>query len=1168
TYTYFKTVLPEPEDWSSNRILTFDAYMEEAPMVLPSGGLVLKNPGGESYRVTMILGWQLFQWENRQMTFPLQGNVMSGVSGGVTNWEIDPFPPSILTNVSEVVVGLESYTDPVIETNHIHMDNVRLGATRLWDSFEGPDYGWGGSESAVRVGVTANRSFGGSAGSLCLRWASPTGRVLAVTGDAGWQQDWSAYSAVRVQAWPEQADTDLRLVINGSVTTAVATAVAPACWSALTWELPAGVGTVTSLEIEVVTPAAVGKVYLDDLSVGTCPGRIEDVRAWTLKGGNRLTWSLSNTTGVQLVRLVCRTNTPLVTPTGGLVVADLPLSGGALFDVTHTNGVVDGSTYYYGVFVLYTNGAWSARTAESVAEVCRDLVAVDGGTCEAAFSRRNGALLYVYDKAAARNVSCGNEHASLWRAVFMGEDIPPIEASWFGPGDEVLDFSCAENPLVLSYAYADGTQSLHVAATVVPWEGRGVKLSLSITNNMAQPVRTVGAPQRVLFAVTNIRQVVFPIQEGMAFTRGFFEHGRRTCQPRPWLFADFVGLDSSDGVLSFYVRQDSSYGADLLRRHDTNRPVFQPSNIGVGASPATPGMACLDYEMATCIPPGERWDSPSLLLESGGASLRDAVAHYREANGFDDAALYPTLRDKLDTFNLFDRVARSMFLAIECHKAVDWTKAPYGDLWGTVEREWLDVLPRENILHFTHWQEGWLEHRHPDSLPIYETKFGPSNDLVHLLQTVREDDGWLAMPFCNWSVWNKEEDLVYSNGVLVPRPEACAKVRGPDAPFYEYFGYMTKPWHDNAYAVHSNMMMFYRNELPMDLMFVDMTCERTWRYTRVDTDTNGVDDAIFTGFTQATIDHNRDLRPFFPLYTEGVFDQMMGEVSGYCQTHRQKMMMDILAHVGEEFDDWVVFPLAADVAHRNVGFYQHDLNLQVFPITKKLLTHYTLMGYSYIVDVPTWYEENDAAGENWMYICDAYQKAVASRYFGQPLNAYDGAVGGDARIVRTSYGAGTNEITITANFRDGEACIAGAHTLAAEGFLATLPGDRLTAGIFTNAFNGAPLTPGDHFIIVERPTGSLVSVRQVQGAGTPIRITRPASWTGGVLAFYVLGDGSVEPAQDRITVTASDITLDYTNAAPGGAEVTGYTLADAMASGLPPFFLSVPRVETEAPDRV
>ncbi|MBN1268503.1 MAG: hypothetical protein JXB04_02865 [Kiritimatiellae bacterium] len=1159
-WMHFEVDLPEPEDWSSHKILTFDPYMEGSPLSLPLMGLIVESAGGGIHRVPMILGWQLFQWENRQMTWPLQGNVEAGEDQyGNMQYQIPPIPMDILSNVVKVSCGFEYYYDPEETETCVHMDNMRLGAVSMWDSFEGPEYGWYNEDEAMRVGVTHNQRFKDSAGSLCIAWPCATNYAYARTEAGAWQDNWQAYSRIRARVYATAADTVLRVSVNG-IPTAPATNSVTDAWEPIVWEMPAGITTVTNIEIGVADTPGAGRVYVDQLEVGTEAGRVESVKGWALRGRNRLAWSLSSVAGVDKVMVRYDTDRVPTNAADGTLLVEISSPSQESFVEEHT-GVGDDTTYYYAVFLEYAGGGTSPLTADAALELSRYILVVGGsGSYEAGFSKDNGSLLYVHNVAGNETVCYGSEDLNLWRIIFTGEESPDLMAAWFSPDNPNLRFSYTESPLVLNYDYVNGDESLSLCVAVDSSATNRFRLNLGLTNNTAHAIRTVECPRRIGFAIAHVNRVAFPIQEGMAFTRGFFEEGRYTIQPRPWLFADYIGLDSEDGLFSLFAIQDSFYGSDILRRHDAGKPVFQPANIGVGASMNDPSLGFMDYEMVTYIPAGGSWNSPTVVLETGGDDLRSPLAHYKDLNSFNDTDKYPALKQKLDAFGLFDKIAGSPVMAIECEKVVSWQKAPYGDLWSTIRRNWLDVLPRDNILHFTHWQEGILEDEHPDCQPIFWERYGAYDAFTNMLAAAH-GEGWMVMPFCNWTVWNKH-DVVQRDevtGDLLPIPEACLKERG--TPFYEYLGYMIKPWHDSVYEVHSNMMEFYRTGQPMDAMFVDMTCERTWRYTRIDTDDDGQDETIFTGYTQATIDHNNFLKQFLPLYTEGVLDQMMGEVSGYCQTHRQKMMMDILRHVGDEFDDWVIFPLAAEVAHDHVGFYQHDLNLQVFPRTKPLLTHYTVMGYSYIVDVATWYGEADANGWNWMYICDDFQKAIVSKCFGEPLASYDGAVEGDIHLIRTSYGTGTNAVAVLGNFRSDASLTTNGCTIAPQGFMATMTNGMLIAGIFTHMFNGAPLSGGEHCLAVERTDDATILVRHPAGADTRLAVNKPATWSDNVRTIYVLRDGTELAAPGRAEVIGDRIVLDCTARTDDGSIVSAYKLADAGAD-VPPVFLSIPIYET------
>ena len=164
------------------------------------------------------------------------------------------------------------------------------------------------------------------------------------------------------------------------------------------------------------------------------------------------------------------------------------------------------------MFIRYTNGTWSPAVADATIELSRRLLTAGGAgkTYEAAFSRENGALLYVHNNRSGQTVSYGNEAQDLWRVIFVGEQAPDLQASLFSPDNTGMQFSYSESPLVLRYRYADGDERMALAITVDDAETNRFRMNISITNQTRYAIRTVEAPRRLAFAVTNINRVAFP----------------------------------------------------------------------------------------------------------------------------------------------------------------------------------------------------------------------------------------------------------------------------------------------------------------------------------------------------------------------------------------------------------------------------------------------------------------------------------------------------------------------------------------------------------------------------------------------------------------------------------------------------------------------------------
>ena len=333
------------------------------------------------------------------------------------------------------------------------------------------------------------------------------------------------------------------------------------------------------------------------------------------------------------------------------------------------------------------------------------------------------------------------------------------------------------------------------------------------------------------------------------------------------------------------------------------------------------------------------------------------------------------------------------------------------------------------------------------------------------------------MPFTNWTVWNTVDPETREIPLLADTAAATRKLRGSEYPFIEYKGYMIKPWHPDVQARNTAMFETYTTTYPQDLMFVDMTGERSWRYLLMDdNETRSV-----AAYTQGVVNENVRLSEIKPLFTEGVFDRIGNSVTGYAQTLRQKFWNGILLHLGEEFEHWVPYPFAADVMHTNVAFYQHDLNLEVWPAEEKeLFTYYSTYGYNFMIDLSKHFGED----LDVVLTADTFQKVVNSRTFGEPLADYK-TLTDDLTVVQTRWGAGENDIVITANFdptESGKTYQIGNSTISPDGFYAETIQKDVMAGIFVDRFNGQALSEGEHWITVETRNG-FVTVNHAQGTG-------------------------------------------------------------------------------------
>ncbi len=1089
--------LPEPEDWSAHEIVTLDIYMVENPTGLAEAKLYLTNSAGEQAETPLILGWQLFQWENYQMTFPLTGNTH----------RLAAIPPEILSDVKTVGLSITRFSDtgygtPYEELN-FYLDNVRLGGHALWETFDAPRWDWQGET----IGITHNPG-GGALRFVEQVTGSPTSPIASA------QPMQAVIAKVR-----GTTALDLNLTMDGETLSVESTPVqAPdaAGWQTLMWELPQAVAanSITTLTFQAPNAAP---VYLDTLELVANPQQPFDLRTQQLGTKTDITWRNPLQTASATVQVMAQG-----TAEQAAVVVCEAATTTAIGRCTHEKLSDDLQNYTYSV--RFAEAATAGATTTANRQIIR--VQPNGADFEIGFNADNGALAYVQNVVTGEILSTGNLNDTLWQLVFLDEEtLPTLSARQFSAQSETHNFSFNAAPFQLIYTYNEAGRQLEMVIDVVALDAQRFDLKASLLNQTGFAIRTVELPYKLMFQQSMLDRVLLPIQEGLVLLPEFYAENRATTLARPPLFADVLAYEGATGDLAVYMVQDSLYQADLLPGHPAGTPMFQPNNLSTGGIDDD---AYFQFDMVTYIPTDTRWDAGTLRF-SIDRDFRQVAQDYRIDNGIDQ---FPSLEAKLAASGTYDALAQSPILAVEMYKSVEWQKVAEGEAWTTIREDWLNRLPDVGVIHLTHWQKGrdWydlenenhkVEDDHPEALPIWWERYGSEEDFNALLAELAARDV-LTMPFTNWSVWNTYDPETLAIPDLAETPAATTKLRGTDYPYIEYKGYVVKPWAADVQDRNTRMFTTYTDTYPQDLMFVDMTAERSWRYIRMDDNTT----ISAAAYTQAVINENLRLSQQKPLFTEGVFDQLGGSITGYAQTHQQKFWNQILAHLGQQHQHWATYPFAADVLHDKVAFYQHDLNLEIWPAeSRALATYYALSGYNYIIDVTKHLDEDEAT----IWALDAIQKSVNARTFGQPLLTVE-TLADDYAIRRTTWGAENNPLEIVANFdvdQTAESYLVDGYSIAPDGFLARTLDGKTTAGIFAGQFNGVPLADGVHWITVEQ-TPAVITIKHPIGTDTPLQLTRPAAWVddAAITMTIELADRTiVEANTDMLTVNSSTFTV-------------------------------------------
>ncbi len=1117
--------LPEPEDWSAFETVTLDIYMAENPTGLAEAKLYLTNSAGLTAETPLILGWQLFQWENYQMTFPLTGN----------SHRLEAFPSDILTDIVEVGLAITRFSDtgygePYGELN-FHLDNVRLDGAQLWESFDTPAWMW--QSDAASIGITHNERFNESAGSLRL-----VGQAMGTPSVPLQSEQLVQAISAKVKGNP---NLDLTVetsaiseTLGGQLTQQDAGE-----WQTVVWQLsqPVAANTITKLYL---TPNSNDIRYVDNLELVPTVTEAFDMEVRQLGSLNRITWRNPLQSPAAIIQLRVQGTLDQTLKIVCEVMATDPV-GNCIHD--HADDELQNYVYSTHLVGLADGGP----SATSDREIIR--FRPTNAEFEVGFDAQNGAIHYVQNINTKEVLSTGNLAHTLWTLTFLDEtDLPTLQASDFSPNSQTHKFSFNPSPFQLIYDYNQDERQLQFVIDVVAIDNQRFDLRASIGNQTGLPIRTVSLPHKLMFDQSMAERVLLPIQEGLVLLPSFFEENRSTMLARPPMFADVLAYEGATGDLAVHMVQNSTYQADLLPGHPQGTPMFQPNNLGTGG---IGDQGYFQFDMVTFIPNGAVWQGGTIRI-SIDRDFRQIAEDYRVDNRIDQ---YPSLRAKLERFGVYDSLAQSPILAIELFKVIEWEKAEVGQAWDTIRTDWLSRVPEDSVIHLTHWQKGrdWyadpkenhkVEDDHPEALPIWWSQYGDEPSFLALL-TELQSRSFLTMPFTNWSVWNTYSPINFDIPYLVNTPEATTKLRGAAYPYIEYKGYVVKPWMQTVQERNDRMFETYTNTYPQDMMFVDMTGERSWRYIRMDDNQT----VSVSAYTQAVANENLRLSQQKPLFTEGVFDRIGDSVTGYAQTLQQKFWNQILAHLGYEYVHWVPYPFAADVLHDKVAFYQHDLNLEIWPgEDRALATYYALTGYNYIIDVTKHIDED----EEIIWALDAIQKSVNARTFGQRLLTVDTLTPNHA-IRRTTWGDPAAPYEILANFdvtQTGQAYEIDGFGVAPDGFIGRSADGKALGGIFVGSFNGLRLADGVHWITVHE-TASQIEIRHPIGEDTLLRLQRPPLWNDGaqISLAFALADKSVVTANaDMLTITPDTIEV-FMPQVFNGAEVRyGYvTFGEPLA---------------------
>ncbi|MBU0479266.1 hypothetical protein KKC91_11965 [bacterium] len=661
-------------------------------------------------------------------------------------------------------------------------------------------------------------------------------------------------------------------------------------------------------------------------------------------------------------------------------------------------------------------------------------------------SKTNGAIVYIKDTKTGYNISLGSSGKCLWSlALFKAGEYLDIKGNEFSPTSSFMNFDYTwlkrEKTLQMRYNM-DGERSLEVIIEVIGSEGDFFDLQAKVLNKSEDIVVSFTLPWDLTFDYNNIARFIFPNRMGVAFNKNFFSSNKRWLDHYPPAFCDFVALESRTGNLAIYMVETND--------------IFQPTTLEVGYSKSEEDIGEYRHKFATYIQSNKNWKSPFLRFRIF-SSLESAISQYQSDNKLDES---PTLKDKLGP-QLFEKLSKSILLKVGLWENKDFQYVT----------DFLTELPKPTLVHLTSfWPEGFDKY-YPDYLPP-SPKFGSPEDFKHLIDTIHKR-GLLAMPYTNPTWWNVGPTLN-----RLSKDEIVAKNLDGSIAYEKYNlngGYIISPYNPKVLERLAQTLQEFSSDYPMDLLFQDQIGARRWRY-----DLNPSEKTPIS-YTQGLIDIAARDSKTIPVMIEGGFDKLIPDVAGFCGLTSLTM-----PHFGE-FDrswgkgNWELYPLAIYLAHPYVALYQHNLANEVFTDSKAKLTWNLTYGHN--LSQGRWIVQWERQ-KPWMWIADAFQKAVASRCFGKRLTKF-------MKVNKDVILSQFEDISILSNHSKVNTFPFDNYTIAEEGFLATDNDRSLIAGIFT-VFNGSPLWD-ELFLIVEKDIDN-ITVHQPFSRASLVTILRPNNW--------------------------------------------------------------------------
>jgi hypothetical protein len=419
-------------------------------------------------------------------------------------------------------------------------------------------------------------------------------------------------------------------------------------------------------------------------------------------------------------------------------------------------------------------------------------------------------------------------------------------------------------------------------------------------------------------------------------------------------------------------------------------------------------------------------------------------------------------------------------------------------------------VPAPGLLHPVGFHPGGFDENYPDFLPP-APNWGTTAELTAMFQQAQAMN-FLVMPYTNPTWWDDQSPTLQA----LPPPLTIDNIALFDqqgTARYESYnshgGYVVSPYAPFVQQRLRQLNEAMTREVPSSLIFEDQIGARPWLF-----DHNPASPGP-TAYPQGWLEHTRSYSPSL-LMTEEGFDRLAETEAGF---HGSILLAERSGETAAALGTgtWQPYPLAPLMARDKTLFYQHDLAPETFTKDRPTLLWNMAFGYMLSYDL---HESRQGGGLNspWLSLVAAFQKQVISRYAAERMTGFRRLPEGVTESVFETF-------SVVSNWSQSSAYPVGPHTLPPLGFAAMSNDGSVTGGLFA-AYNDAPLSSGDHYIIEVRGSGGII-VRQPVGTTTDLTIKLLPDW---------------QPA-DRLEVQAFSRDNRFITAAPASVGPHGLTFS-------------------------